>query len=99
MGEAPVAFLVCSEAIDEGKLERYCRGQLASYKLPRRVRFVEELPRNAMGKVQKHLLPRGGEGCLNQDLRDLRIFGIRARTGGAVCWDGAWLWVVAVGVV
>ena len=58
-GEAPVAFLVCSEAIDEVELERYCRGQLASYKLPRRVRFVEELPRNAMGKVQKHLLPRG----------------------------------------
>ena len=58
-GEAPVAFLVCSEAIDEGELERYCRGQLASYKLPRRVRFVDELPRNAMGKVQKHLLPRG----------------------------------------
>ena len=40
-----------------------------------------------------------GGRCLNQDLRDLRIFGIRARTGGAVCWDGAWLWVVAVGVV
>ena len=59
-GEAPVAFLVCSEAIDEVELERFCRGQLASYKLPRRVRFVEELPRNAMGKVQKHLLPRGG---------------------------------------
>lgn len=59
-GEAPVAYLVCSCAIDEGELERYCRGQLASYKLPRRLRFVEELPRNAMGKVQKHLLRRGG---------------------------------------
>ena len=58
-GEAPVAYLVCSCEIDELDLERYCRGQLASYKLPRRLRFVSELPRNAMGKVQKHMLPRG----------------------------------------
>ncbi len=55
-GEAPVAYLVCNGTIDEGELERYCRGQLASYKLPRRLRFVRELPRNAMGKVQKHRL-------------------------------------------
>ena len=59
-GEAPVAYLVCSGELDEADLERYCRGQLASYKLPRRLRIVRELPRNAMGKVQKHLLPRGG---------------------------------------
>ena len=59
-GEAPVAYLVCSCRIDEVDLERYCRGQLASYKLPRRLRFVAALPRNAMGKVQKHLLPRSG---------------------------------------
>ncbi len=59
-GEAPVAYLVCSCEIDEADLERYCRGQLASYKLPRRLRFVEALPRNAMGKVQKHMLVRGG---------------------------------------
>ena len=59
-GEAPVAYLVCSCAIDEGELERYCRSQLASFKRPRRLRFVEALPRNAMGKIQKHLLG-GGE--------------------------------------
>ena len=59
-GEVPVAYLVCSCAIDEAELERYCRSQLASFKRPRRLRFVDELPRNAMGKIQKHLLPRGG---------------------------------------
>ena len=59
-GEAPVAYLVCSCAIDEGELERYCRSQLASFKRPRRLRFVEALPRNAMGKIQKHLLADGG---------------------------------------
>jgi malonyl-CoA/methylmalonyl-CoA synthetase len=30
--------------------------KLAKFKLPKRVIFVEELPRNAMGKVQKNLL-------------------------------------------
>jgi malonyl-CoA/methylmalonyl-CoA synthetase len=33
-----------------------CRDQLASYKKPRRVLFVAALPRNALGKVQKHIL-------------------------------------------
>lgn len=33
-----------------------CRDQLAAYKKPRRIFLVEALPRNAMGKVQKHLL-------------------------------------------
>jgi len=36
----------------------YCRSQLASFKLPRRFYYVTQLPRNAMGKVQKHLLPK-----------------------------------------
>ena len=60
-GEAPVAYLVCTRPIDEAALERYCRSQLASFKRPRRLRFVDALPRNAMGKLQKHLLPRGGQ--------------------------------------
>ena len=33
-----------------------CRRQLAPYKTPKRVVFVGDLPRNAMGKVQKNLL-------------------------------------------
>jgi malonyl-CoA/methylmalonyl-CoA synthetase len=32
------------------------RLQLAAYKAPKRIVFVDELPRNAMGKVQKNLL-------------------------------------------
>jgi malonyl-CoA/methylmalonyl-CoA synthetase len=38
------------------ELIAYCRDQLAAYKKPRQVHFVEALPRNALGKVQKHLL-------------------------------------------
>jgi fatty acid CoA ligase FadD36 len=31
-------------------------GTLARHKRPRRIVFVEELPRNSLGKIQKHLL-------------------------------------------
>jgi malonyl-CoA/methylmalonyl-CoA synthetase len=31
-------------------------GRLAKFKMPKRVFVVEELPRNAMGKVQKNIL-------------------------------------------
>jgi malonyl-CoA/methylmalonyl-CoA synthetase len=34
----------------------FCREDLAGYKKPREVVFVEELPRNALGKVLKHRL-------------------------------------------
>jgi malonyl-CoA/methylmalonyl-CoA synthetase len=34
----------------------WCKDRLASFKKPRRVVFVQALPRNALGKVQKHLL-------------------------------------------
>jgi len=40
----------------EAQIIERLRGQLANYKLPKRVFFVEALPRNTMGKVQKNLL-------------------------------------------
>jgi malonyl-CoA/methylmalonyl-CoA synthetase len=41
---------------DEASMIAEARRQLAAYKAPKRVLFVDELPRNAMGKVQKNLL-------------------------------------------
>jgi malonyl-CoA/methylmalonyl-CoA synthetase len=55
-GEAPVAFVVLKSAVEAAELSRRCREKLASFKTPREFRMVEKLPRNAMGKVQKHLL-------------------------------------------
>jgi malonyl-CoA/methylmalonyl-CoA synthetase len=55
-GEVPVAFF-CGDA-DPAALERACRDALASFKIPRRFCRIEKLPRNAMGKVQKTLLPK-----------------------------------------
>ncbi len=59
-GERVVAVVVpepaCPPAAET--LIELCRSQLAAYKCPREVRFVDELPRNALGKVQKALLRR-----------------------------------------
>jgi malonyl-CoA/methylmalonyl-CoA synthetase len=55
-GEVPVAFVVLRSAIDCTELESRCRSQFASFKIPREFHTVEKLPRNAMGKMQKHLL-------------------------------------------
>ena len=55
-GEVPVAYVVLRKAIDAAELESRCRAGLASFKVPRAFVPVERLPRNAMGKIQKHLL-------------------------------------------
>ncbi|PWT99727.1 MAG: hypothetical protein C5B51_26590 [Terriglobia bacterium] len=57
-GEAPVAYVVLARAIEPESLEERCRAKLASFKVPREFIAVEQLPRNAMGKIQKHLLPQ-----------------------------------------
>ncbi|WP_051341117.1 malonate--CoA ligase [Azospirillum halopraeferens] len=41
---------------DEAAVIAACKDRLANFKVPKRVFFVEEMPRNAMGKVQKNLL-------------------------------------------
>jgi len=56
-GELPVAYIVADENFDEKMVGEACRNSLASFKVPRAFIRVESLPRNALGKVQKHLLP------------------------------------------
>jgi len=58
-GEVPVAWLVVEGELDEAALLAYCKGQLAGFKVPRTFRYLASLPRNALGKVQKHLLAGG----------------------------------------
>ncbi len=47
---------ICAGKGDEAAIIVAARRQLAAYKVPKRVIFVDDLPRNAMGKVQKNLL-------------------------------------------
>jgi malonyl-CoA/methylmalonyl-CoA synthetase len=57
-GEVPVAWIVARGDFDPSVLETRCRAKLASFKVPRAFVRVDALPRNALGKVQKHVLPR-----------------------------------------
>jgi len=57
-GEVPVAYVVMRTPLDPGELESRCREKLASFKIPRRFEAIDKLPRNALGKVQKHLIGR-----------------------------------------
>ncbi|HYG27416.1 MAG TPA: AMP-binding protein [Caulobacteraceae bacterium] len=53
-GEGVVAVVIGEG--DEAELIAQARRRLAAYKAPKRIVFVDELPRNAMGKVQKNRL-------------------------------------------
>jgi fatty-acyl-CoA synthase len=35
------------------EIREYCRGQIASYKIPRYIRFTDEFPQTVTGKIQK----------------------------------------------
>jgi fatty-acyl-CoA synthase len=54
-GEVGVAFVVGDGATEE-ELRDWCRCRLANFKVPKSFRFIGEIPRNGMGKVQKQEL-------------------------------------------
>ena len=63
-GEGVTAVVVASgkEALTEAAILRSLETRLAKFKLPKRVIFVDGLPRNTMGKVQKNVLRDTYEG-------------------------------------
>jgi malonyl-CoA/methylmalonyl-CoA synthetase len=68
LGERVVAWVVlrAGATVDEAELRDHVAALLAPHKRPRDVHFVGELPRNAMGKVQKARL-RAGAGASAHD--------------------------------
>ena len=58
LGEKVVAVIVSEESktLDEKKVISEIKDQLAGFKAPKEVKFIDQLPRNAMGKVQKNIL-------------------------------------------
>lgn len=59
-GEIVKAYIVLrpSVAMDKEEVVQFCQQHLASYKKPRRVEFVESLPKNSLGKILKKDLRR-----------------------------------------
>ncbi len=57
-GEGVTAVIVKDKttALDEAAVLHALDGRLAKFKMPKRVLFVDDLPRNTMGKVQKNVL-------------------------------------------
>ena len=47
-------------ALEVDSLEGWCRERLAAYKVPKHFTIVEDFPRTAAGKVQKHILKQQG---------------------------------------
>ncbi len=74
--EDVVAFIQAKEGIElkEMELRKYLKNHLANFKLPKHIYFVEELPKNATGKVLKRVLKEGinKNKLLKQDLEKVR---------------------------
>ena len=58
LGEQVTAYVV-ADGVDGQQLIDFVAGQLSVHKRPRQVHLVDQLPRNAMGKVSKKLLGAG----------------------------------------
>ena len=54
----PLAIIVLQPdaTLTEDEVIRYCRDNMAHFKAPKAVKFVEALPKTATGKLQKYLL-------------------------------------------
>ena len=67
-GETPHAFVILAPeaTLTEAELIDYAREQMANFKTPRHVEFVDELPKTATGKIQKYVLRRGRAGIATQ---------------------------------
>jgi fatty-acyl-CoA synthase len=64
-GEAPHAFVILrpNMTATEAELKQFARDNLAHFKAPQWVSFVNELPKTATGKIQKYVL-RGGRAAI-----------------------------------
>jgi acyl-CoA synthetase (AMP-forming)/AMP-acid ligase II len=50
-GEEVTAVVVAEREVEPDELKQFAARELVSYKVPKRVEFVDRLPRNAMGKL------------------------------------------------
>ena len=70
-GEVPAAFVQLQPGarIEEQELIEYCVGQIATFKVPRYIRFLDEFPATATAKIQKFVL----RGQIESELKERGI--------------------------
>ncbi len=61
-GQVPCAYVIAEEEVSSGDIIGHCKQNLAHYKVPRRVEFVYDLPKNSLGKVLRRVLRDGLRG-------------------------------------
>ena len=68
LGEIPIAFVETEEdvTINEQELKKFLKQHLANYKVPKHIYFVENMPKNATGKVLKRKLRENLDKWINR---------------------------------
>ena len=66
-GEELCAWIIArpGQALDEEQVRAFCKGQIAHYKVPRYIRFVEAFPMTVTGKIQKFRIREAMKGELD----------------------------------
>ena len=66
-GEELCAWIIArpGQALDEEQVRAFCKGQIAHYKVPRYIRFVESFPMTVTGKIQKFRIREAMKGELD----------------------------------
>lgn len=67
-GEAVVAFVIGDHPVSEQDVIDFCRGSVASYKIPTRVVVVEDFPRLSTGKIARKFLAADAAAAVEADL-------------------------------
>lgn len=55
-GQVPNAYVVVKHLVEEENILAFCKTRLASYKIPKKIHFVKELPRSGSKKLQRRKL-------------------------------------------
>ncbi len=69
-GETVKAYIVLKDgaSVTEEELDKYCRAELAAFKVPRTYEFRKELPKTAVGKILRRTLIEEEKSKMSEEL-------------------------------
>jgi acyl-CoA synthetase (AMP-forming)/AMP-acid ligase II/acyl carrier protein len=87
LGEDVVALLVAAEPVPEIEIRQFATANLSAYKAPNRILFIDSLPRNAAGKLQRKRLSEEYSALLGQPQDALQVLPTRTERALAAIWE------------